>query len=515
MKDCIIEAGTVLCGVDAAGRMRLARGSGIVVREGMIAEIAAAEDVVVANPDMPRFGGERMIAMPGLVNSHHHFGLTPLMMGVPFAPLELWLPRFRAIRQIGIRLDTLYSAIEMLESGTTTVHHIHSGLVGTPNNWEATTAEVLSAYTDIGMRVGYSFMMRDRNVLAYEDDAAVLAGLPEPVRDWIAPQLAPASTPTRDYMDFFHAIRRHWVEKHPANVRIHLAPANLHWCSDESLQLIFETARANGAGVHMHLLETERQAAFAVKRYGHSAVEHLADLGCLGPELTLGHGNWMLGKDLDLVAECGCTVCHNASSGLRLGSGIAPVNDMRRRGIPVALGIDQSNICDDRDMTIEMKLVWALHRGTGLWNERPDAAAVLQMATEHGARSAGFGGVVGRLEPGRKADVVLLDSDAIGRPFVNPRTPVAESVLHRGGKHAVDKVFVDGRLVVDGGRVVTIDRDAVMKGIAERLSAPETLAEAQAWDMVDGLVAHLGDLHRRHPLAGGGRPYRFNAMADD
>jgi cytosine/adenosine deaminase-related metal-dependent hydrolase len=200
---------------------------------------------------------------------------------------------------------------------------------------------------------------------------------------------------------------------------------------------------------------------------------------------------------------------------LRLGSGIAPVNDMRRRGIPVALGIDQSNICDDRDMTIEMKLVWALHRGTGLWNERPDAAAVLQMATEHGARSAGFGGVVGRLEPGRKADVVLLDSDAIGRPFVNPRTPVAESVLHRGGKHAVDKVFVDGRLVVDGGRVVTIDRDAVMKGIAERLSAPETLAEAQAWDMVDGLVAHLGDLHRRHPLAGGGRPYRFNAMADD
>jgi len=511
---CIIEAGSVLRGVDADGRMRLEQDAGIVVREGAIVEIGPASAVVAANPHLPRFGSGRMIAMPGLVNSHHHFGLTPLMLGVPFAPLELWLPRFRAMRQIGPRLDTLYSAIEMLESGTTAVYHIQSGLVGTPADWETTTTEMLSAYTGIGMRVGYSFMMRDRNLLAYEDDATVLASLPEPVRDWIAPQLAPAATPTRDYMDFFGETRRRWVLTHPGHVRVQLAPANLHWCSDESLQLIFETAREHGANVHMHLLETERQAAFAVKRYGRSAVEHLAALGCLAPELTLGHGNWMRGKDLDIVAECGCMICHNASSGLRLGSGIAPVNAMRRRGIPVALGIDQSNICDDRDMMIEMKLVWALHRETGLWNDRPDAAEILQMATEHGARSAGFGGIVGRLEPGQRADIVLMSGEAVGRPFVNPRTPVAEAVLHRAGKQSVDKVFVDGRLVVDGGRVVSIDRDAAMNEITDRLAAPETPAETEACQMADALVAHLEDFHRRHPLTEGGRSYRYNAMGD-
>jgi cytosine/adenosine deaminase-related metal-dependent hydrolase len=511
---CIILAGTVLCGVDADGRMRLAQDAGIIVHEGTIAEIGAANAVVAANPHLPRFGSRRTIAMPGLVNSHHHFGLTPLMLGVPFAPLELWLPRFRAMRQIGARLDTLHSAIEMLESGTTTVHHIQSGLVGTPADWEATTTEVLSTYTGIGMRVGYSFMMRDRNVLAYEDDATVLASLPEPLRNWIAPQLAAAATPTRDYMDFFGETQRHWGETHPGNVRLHLAPANLHWCSDESLQLIFETARDHGASVHMHLLETERQAAFAVERYGCSAVEHLAALGCLGPELTIGHGNWMRGKDLDLVADCGCMICHNASSGLRLGSGIAPVNEMRRRGIPVALGIDQSNICDDRDMMIEMKLVWALHRETGLWNDRPNATEILQMATEHGARSAGFGGMVGRIEPGQRADIVLMSDEAVNRPFVSPRTPVSEAVLHRAGKQSVDKVFVDGRLVVDGGRVIAIDRHAAMKEIADRLAAPETPAEAEAWEMVGALVAHLEDFHRRHPLTDGGRSYRYNAMGD-
>ena len=85
----------------------------------------------------------------------------------------------------------------------------------------------------------------------------------------------------------------------------------------------------------MHLLETERQARFSETHYGHTAIEHLAALDCLGPELTLGHGNWVTEKDIDLLSECGCTVCHNASSGLRLGSGIAPVNQMRKRGIPV------------------------------------------------------------------------------------------------------------------------------------------------------------------------------------
>ena len=88
------------------------------------------------------------------------------------------------------------------------------------------------------------------------------------------------------------------------------------------------------------------------------------------------------------------------------------------------------------------------------------------MATEHGARSAGFGGIVGRLEPGQRADIVLMSDEEVGRPFVNPRTPVAEAVLHRAGKQSVDKVFVDGRLVVDNGRVVSIDRDAAMKEIA-------------------------------------------------
>lgn len=510
--DCIIEAGTVLCGLNANGQMHLRHDVGIRVENGMIAQIGPLAAVGYGRDSLPRFGSPEMIAMPGLVNSHHHFGLTPLMMGVGFAPLELWLPRFRAMRSVGPRLDTLYSAIEMLESGTTTVHHIASGLSGTPDDWHSTTDAVLDAYQEIGMRVGYSFMMRDRNILTYAPDAEVLAKLPSDIRSWIEPQLAPAHVPTSDYMDFFKASRSKWQGRNGRLVRHHLAPANLHWCSDESLQMIFATAREAGCNIHMHLLETERQAAFARSQYNCSAVEHLHDIGCLGPELTIGHGNWTTARDLDLIAEHGCCICHNASSGLRLGSGIAPVNSMRKRNIPIALGIDQSNIADDRDMLLEMKLVWALHRETSLWNDRPDAAAVLQMASEHGAKTAGYGGTVGRLEPGQRADIVLLRRSRVARPFLDAQTPISEAVLHRATKDAVDQVFIDGRRVVNGGKVTLIDRDAVLTEIADGLAAPENAKELTARTMVAQLMPYLEAFHRDNPLPQTEGSYRYNAI---
>ncbi|WP_108257876.1 amidohydrolase family protein [Mangrovicoccus ximenensis] len=512
--DCLIEAGVVLCGLDGAGQMQLRHDVLIRVHEGRIAHIGTPEAVGFGNGHLPRFGGPGMIAMPGLVNAHHHFGVTPLMGGVPFAPLELWLPRFRAMRQIGPRLDTLYSAIEMLESGTTTVHHIHSGLAGTPQDWQAGADAVLGAYGEIGMRAGFSFMIRDRNVLSYDPDAEVLAALPAEIAAWWQPRLSAAATPIGDYMAFFRQMKADWAARAPGMVRMHLAPANLHWCSDAALQEITATARAEGANLHMHLVETARQAAFAHRTYGCSAVEHLHRLGCLGPELTLGHGNWTSRRDLDLLAECGCMICHNASSGLRLGSGIAPVNEMRARGIPVALGIDQSNIADDRDMLLEMKLAWALHRETAMWTDRPDAGAVIAMATEHGARSAGFGAEVGRLEPGRRADILLLDRAKVERPVVSPHTPVAETVLHRAMKGAVDSVFVEGRRVVENGRVTSIDSEAVLAEIAARLAAPETAEEAEMRAMVEAAMPVLEDFQHRHAPDAAHRSYRYNAMAD-
>lgn len=511
--DLIVEAGHVLRGLDAAGAMIVDEGAAIRVEAGRVAEIGPRAEILRGREHLPRVGGPGMVAMPGLTNGHHHFGLTPLMAGVPFAPLELWLPRFRAMRQLPLRLDTLFSAIEMLESGTTCVHHIFSSLPPDREVWDETADAVLDAYEEIGMRAAFSWMIRDRNVLAYSPDAEVLGRMPGDLAAWAGAGLAASRVPVSAQMDFFRRLKARREGARPDHVRAALAPANLHWLSDGALEEIFGTAAEAGAPVHMHLLETRRQRDFARERLGRGAVEHLHALGLLGANVTLGHGNWMSEAELDIVAGCGCTICHNASSGLRLGSGIAPVNALRARGVRVALGIDQSNLVDDRDMNVEMKLVWALHRGAGMFGARPDAAAVLQMASEHGAVSAGFGGIAGRLEPGYAADVALMDLARIGRPRISPRTPIAEAVLHRGSRAAVETVLVGGRVVVQDGRVTGIDREAVMAEIDESLARPETRAEAATWAMAERLVAHLEGEHRSRGFADDPVPYRYNDLA--
>ncbi|MBO9196958.1 amidohydrolase family protein [Rhizobium sp. 16-449-1b] len=482
VNSCIVEADIALVGADASGQMQLRHDVAIRIHEGVIAQIGPLRGMLGGNEHLPRYGGKGFIAMPGLVNSHHHFGITPLMAGIPFEPLEFWLPQFRAMRSVGPRLDTLFSAIEMLESGTTTVHHIASGLAGDSDAWHSTADEVIAAYDEIGMRAGYSAMLRDRNVLAYDGDDAVLSDMPPAARDWFAARLYPKGAGVDAYINFHETLRA----RHAANtrLRVNYAPANLHWCSDGLLEAVASAARSSGSQIHMHLVETKRQADFARQRFGKSAVRYLEGLGLLGSNVTFGHCNWLDEGDAEVLASCGCSVCHNASSGLRLGSGRAEIAKLAKAGVRVALGIDQSNIADDRDMLLEIKLVWALHRGTELFSERVEATEVLRQASENGARTVGFGGLSGRLECGQRADVVLLDRRLVERPFVDARTPISDVVLHRARRDAVRTVLVDGRLVVANGRVTRVDRDDVLERVRVKMSEAPRSADVEAAEMV-------------------------------
>jgi 5-methylthioadenosine/S-adenosylhomocysteine deaminase len=512
-RDFLIRSRATITGIDADLSGAVLEDAGIHVRDGIVAAVKPFDELRADHPDMPVEGSADAIAFPGLVNGHHHSGLTPFQLGVPYGPLELWLPQFRGMRYVGHRLDTLYSAIEMLESGTTTVQHIHPGLTGEPDTWTDLSDKVIGAYRDIGMRVSFSFMTRDRNQLVHEDDEPFLSRLPEDEAGYWRPKLAASKAPIASHMDWFEAQKAAWAKTDPEGVSWQLAPANLHWCSDDCLTAIFDTARRTGSKIHMHLVETRLQAEYARRTYGKSAIRHLADLGCLTGNLTLGHGIWTDEDDLDLIRDCGCTICHNASSGLRLASGVAPVNEMLQRGIPVCLGIDQAGINDDRDMLQEMRLAWALHREPGLTTFRPSAGHVFKMATEHGAATTGFDGRIGRLEIGKAADVVLIDWTDIARPFIDDSVPLVDALLQRSRRMAADTVFVGGRKVVSGGRVISIDRDAVFEEIGAFLSAPLSAPETEARERTASLVRHMARWFDAHYPEDPRRAYRFNAIA--
>ncbi len=218
-------------------------------------------------------GSAEHIVMPGLVNSHHHVGLTPFQLGSPDYPLELWFASRLGARPVDPYLDTLYSAFEMMESGITTVQHLHGWRIGPASRVLAAADQILKAYRDLGMRVSYSFALRDQNRLVYEADDRFLSRLPPQIAAALAPWLQAQSMPYQDHLAIFSQLWERWNSHE--RIRIQLAPANLHWCSDAALQALQAYATQYGVGMHMHLLETAYQKEYARRRTGTTAVRHL------------------------------------------------------------------------------------------------------------------------------------------------------------------------------------------------------------------------------------------------
>src|SRR5216683_5711183 len=159
MSETLIVAGWVVKGAADRHSADVIRNGALYQRDGVIVEIGDAKEMLAKYPDAPRLGSPDTVLMPGFVNSHHHVGLTPLQLGSPDHALELWFASRMPARSVDLYLDTLYSAFEMIESGITTVQHIHGWRIGPAARVIEVADRILKAYDDIGMRVSYSYAL--------------------------------------------------------------------------------------------------------------------------------------------------------------------------------------------------------------------------------------------------------------------------------------------------------------------------------------------------------------------
>ena len=229
----------------------------VLQEDGTITAVGTYADLSRKHPNVPVIGSGNEILLPGFINGHHHVGLTPVQLGSPDMPLELWFVTRMVARNLNLYLDTLYSAFEMIASGITTVQHIHGWMPGKLGEVEQRADEVIRAYEDIGMRVSYSFAVRDQNRLVYQRDEDFVASLPAELRDPMQRWFARFQLSLDDYIALFENL--HERHQNKSRVKIQLAPANLHWCSDVALTRLAETSRKYNVPLHMHLLETAYQ----------------------------------------------------------------------------------------------------------------------------------------------------------------------------------------------------------------------------------------------------------------
>ena len=461
----------------------------LIQEDGVITETGTYDDLHRKYPTLPVLGSGKEIMLPGFVNGHHHVGLTPVQLGSPDMPLELWFVTRMVARNLNVYLDTLYSAFEMIGSGITTVQHIHGWLPGKLPDVAKISGDVIRAYEDIGMRVSYCFALRDQNRLVYQADDDFVASLPAelqgPMKRWFERfQLS-----LEDNLDLFRSL--HSTHNSKRRVRMQLAPANLHWCSDNALAALAELSRSHDAPMHMHLVETAYQKEYAKRRGGGTAVDYIDRFGMLGPNMTLGHGVWLNEKDIDRLAETGTCICHNCSSNFRLRSGVAPLNRFEAKGINTAIGLDEAGINDDRDMLQELRLVLRAHRVPGMGdNEVPGMGQVLRMATVGGARTTSWRESLGTLEVGKGADLSLIDWDSIAYPYLDELTPTLDAVVQRAKASAVRAVMCDGEVIYQEGRFTRVDRDSALKALHDDLSRALSDDEVERRKLSKALLPH-------------------------
>jgi guanine deaminase len=439
-----------------------------VLRGGRVLDIAAgttdAADILIADdtireigpPGLPAPAGAteisaaRRLIHPGLVNAHtHSHGNLAKGMGDRWT-LELLLtaaPWIGGNRNADdIRLSAQIGAVEMVLKGCTACYDLFF-------EWPAPSREgmalVADAYAEVGMRAVIAPMVADRTF--YEAIPGLADALPAALRERVAAlRLAPGATTlaaTREALDAWSYDRD--------SIRPAVAPTIPHHCSDGFILGCARLARDFDVGLHSHVAESKVQAITGIRLYGRTQTAHLDALGVLGPHFTVAHGVWLDDDDMARLGGHGASVAHNPGSNMRLGSGLADTRGMLDRRVNLGVGTDGASCADNQNMYEVMRLASFVSKvqgpDTGRWLSTREAALA---ATEGSARILGFAGKLGRIAPGYKADLVLLDLD---HPNWLPLNDPVNQLVHAEDGTAVESVMIGGRMVVENRRVLTVD----------------------------------------------------------
>jgi cytosine/adenosine deaminase-related metal-dependent hydrolase len=263
------------------------------------------------------------------------------------------------------------------------------------------------------------------------------------------------------------AIAARWHGAAGGRLRAAFAPRFAVSCSRELLEAVAALSEEHGLLVHTHASESRDETTVVQTLTGMTNVRYLDDTGLASPRLCAAHCVWVDEGEQALLAEREAKVLHCPGSNLKLGSGIAPIVELQRRGVCVSLGADGAACNNHLDMFGEMRLaamLQATRRGPGALAARD----VLSMATRNGARTLGLEREIGSLEPGKRADIIIVARD---RPHLAPDEDPYSTLVYAARASDVRAVLVDGRLLVDEGRLVHRDPAAIVARARESARA--------------------------------------------
>lgn len=384
-----------------------------------------------------------LAVLPGLVNGHTHLAQTFMRGLADDKPLLNWLkqvmwPIQAAMTPEDVRLASLLGLVENLRCGVTAVVQHHK-ITTSPQHVDATAG----AAQAVGLRMRLA-------------------------RSWV--DLGDAGEAPETIIREMTRLYEQWHMSADGRLTISFGPMAPWRCSDATMRQTVALAREWGVPTHIHVAETRDEIELMRQRNGLRHIEWLHALDALGPDMQLVHCVWVNEAELNLIAESNSVVIHCPVSNMYLASGIAPVHDMLKQGIPVALGTDGSGSHNSQDLLETLKIaVLQTKVSSG------DATALLpiealHMVTTSGARLFGRE-ELGRIVAGAKADITLVNlNTARSMPVHYPES----ALVYNASGPDVHTVIVDGRVLLDAGQVTVLDEDSLL---AECRAAANRLLE--------------------------------------
>ncbi len=367
--------------------------------------------------------GREGLVMPGLVNTHTHASMTLLRSYADDLDLQTWLedmiwPAEANLKEEHAYWGAMLAFLEMIKSGTTTFADMYFFM-----------DHVAQAALKCGIRGVLS-----RGLIQFTD---------------------PEGKNIQENIDLIHKYHK----KGDGLITVLFGPHAPYTTNKEYLAQIMKAADENQVGLHIHISETKKEVEDFMKEEGKSPVKYLEDLGLFDRHIVAAHCVHVSEEDMQILKKYNVGVCHNPSSNLKLGSGIAPIPRMLDLGINVGIGTDGTSSNNNLNMFEEMHLTSLIHKGYMMDPLLLNAEEVLKMATIGGARVLGLENEIGSIEEGKKADLIILD---LHKPHLYPKADLIANTVYSAQGSDVKEVIINGRLLLDNYQFIGYDEEEIL-----------------------------------------------------
>ncbi len=365
------------------------------------------------------------LVMPGFVNTHTHLAMSIFRGYKDDQKLMDWLenaifPVEDKLRPDDIYWNTFLSCIELIKTGTTTFNDMYFGMDKT-----------IQAAEESGLRGVIAWSITDTSI-----------------KDKIER--------TREY---------HQKYNYPdSKIKIYVSAHAPYSCNPDTIKLCVDLAKELNTGIHIHLAETLQEQAIIKDRYNKTGTEYLNDLHVFDVPVVLAHGIYISDNDLKILKKIKGGISHNPISNCKLSSGICDVTKLRKNGINVGLGTDGIGSTTTLDMFEEMKTAAYLQKINTMEPTSINAYEILKMATIEGARVLGLDRKIGTIEVGKKADMIIINTD---KTHLYPENDLCTNLVYSANGADVDTVIINGKVIMQNRKLLNINEKHVKKNIAK------------------------------------------------